>query len=163
MPFSESFDSAIANPSPLLRKFRQLLEPAPPNRLEALAQRSKQLTEENFGKTMRLFAPLYMSNECVNNCQYCGFSRDNPILRVTLEIDQVVAEAEHLAAQGFRSILLVAGEHPKWVSNGYMEKCVEALRPIFSTIALEVGPMETKDYLGRNGQVSVTVFAFKAR
>lgn len=95
---------------------------------------------------MRLFAPLYLSNECINNCQYCGFSRDNPILRVTLEIEQVVREAEHLAAQGFRSVLLVAGEHPKFVSNGYMEACVRALRPIMSTIALEVGPMETPEY-----------------
>jgi 2-iminoacetate synthase ThiH len=58
------------------------------------------------------FAPLYLSNECVNNCKYCGFSRDNPILRVTLTIEQVVREARHLVAQGFRNILLVAGEHP---------------------------------------------------
>jgi 2-iminoacetate synthase len=67
---------------------------------------------------MRLFAPLYLSNECINNCQYCGFSRDNPILRVTLTVDEVVAEAQHLARQGFRQILLVAGEHPKFVSSG---------------------------------------------
>ena len=46
---------------------------------------------------MRLFAPLYLSNECINNCRYCGFSRDNPILRVTLDVDEVVAEARHLA------------------------------------------------------------------
>lgn len=146
MPFSSHFDAALTQKSSLLRQFAGLLEPASPNRLEAMARQSRALTEKNFGKTMRLFAPLYLSNECINNCQYCGFSRDNPILRVTLEIEQVVREAEHLAAQGFRSILLVAGEHPKFVSNGYLENCVEALRPIFSTIALEVGPMETPDY-----------------
>ena len=43
---------------------------------------------------MRLFAPLYLSSECINNCQYCGFSRDNPILRVTLSTDEVEAEGE---------------------------------------------------------------------
>ena len=43
------------------------------------------MTQQRFGKVIRLFAPLYLSNECINNCKYCGFSRDNPILRVTLD------------------------------------------------------------------------------
>ena len=90
---------------------------------------------------MRLFAPLYLSNECINNCQYCGFSRDNPILRVTLIVDEVVTEAQHLARQGFRQILLVAGEHPKFVSGDYLAQCVRALSPDFSSISIEVGPM----------------------
>ena len=47
------------------------------------------MTQQRFGKTIRLFAPLYLSNECINNCSYCGFSRDNPILRVTLSLDEV--------------------------------------------------------------------------
>ncbi|MEO7165603.1 MAG: radical SAM protein, partial [Chthoniobacterales bacterium] len=80
------------------------------------------------------------------NCRYCGFSRDNPILRVTLTVEQVLVEARHLAAQGFRQILLVAGEHPKFVSEGYLAECVGALRPLFSSIALELGPMETEEY-----------------
>jgi 2-iminoacetate synthase len=95
---------------------------------------------------MRMFAPLYLSNECVNNCTYCGFSRDNPILRVTLDIPQVVAEAHHLAELGFRHLLLVAGEHPKFVSNGYLEKAIRALRSFVPTLALEVGPMEAEEY-----------------
>ena len=111
-----------------------------------MAQTSRALTWQNFGRTMRLFAPLYLSNECINNCQYCGFSRDNPILRVTLTVDEVVAEARHLARQGFRQILLVAGEHPKFVSGGYLAQCVRALAPDFSSISIEVGPMDTEDY-----------------
>ena len=103
-----------------------LLSPAAP--LEPLAKRAHQLTQQRFGKVIRLFAPLYLSNECINNCQYCGFSRDNSILRVTLSVDEVVREAKALAGQGFRNILLVAGEHPKFVSSGYMVDCVEALR-----------------------------------
>jgi 2-iminoacetate synthase len=95
---------------------------------------------------MRLFAPLYLSNECINNCSYCGFSRDNPILRVTLNLDQVEKEARHLMEQGFRNILLVAGEHPKFVSNGYLEACLERLRDVVPTLAIEVGPMEAPEY-----------------
>ena len=132
--------------SPLLSRFERLLAPASPSQLEALAQESVEITHRNFGKTMRLFAPIYVSNECVNNCSYCGFSRDNPILRTTLTVDQVVAEARHLADRGFRNLLLVAGEHPKFVSDGYLEECLEALRESVPTIAIEVGPMETPEY-----------------
>ena len=114
--------------------------------LETLARKSQLETRRNFGKTMRLFAPLYVSNECVNNCSYCGFSRDAAILRTTLTVDQVVTEAKHLHAQGFRNLLLVAGEHPKFVSEGYLQKCLDALIPLFPTLALEVGPMEDDQY-----------------
>ncbi len=132
--------------SPLLRKFEQLIAPKTRAELENMVAASQRLTRHHFGRTMRLFAPLYLSNECINNCQYCGFSRDNPILRVTLDIPQVVAEAQHLADQGFRHLLLVAGEHPKFVSNGYLERCIHALKTFVPTVALEVGPMEADEY-----------------
>src|SRR2546425_932185 len=99
----------------------------PSKLLEPMSRRSQALTRQRFGKTIRLFAPLYLSNECINNCQYCGFSRDHPILRVTLSVDEVVSEARALREQGFRSLLLVAGEHPKFVSRGYLQECVRAL------------------------------------
>lgn len=132
--------------SPTLARFRALLEPMEPSALEALAADSVAATRRHFGKTMRLFAPLYLSNECVNNCSYCGFSRDNPILRTTLTVPQVVQEARHLSELGFRHLLLVAGEHPRFVSEGYLEECLEALRGFVPTLAIEVGPMETPEY-----------------
>ncbi len=132
--------------SPTLSRFRSLLNPLSPQQLETLAQESVETTRRHFGKTMRLFAPIYLSNECVNNCAYCGFSRDNPILRTTLTVSQVVTEARYLANQGFRNILLVAGEHPKFVSDGYLEECLAALRESVPTLAIEVGPMETPEY-----------------
>lgn len=132
--------------SPLVARFAAMLEPMAPSRLEALAKESQAVTRRNFGRTMRLFAPLYLSNECVNNCKYCGFSRDNPILRVTLTVEQVVTEARHLVGQGFRNVLLVAGEHPRFVSEGYLEQCIAALREEVPTLGIEVGPMETPEY-----------------
>ncbi len=130
----------------MLQRFASLLRPRSGAELEAMAREAEQLTRQNFGRTMRLFAPLYLSNECVNICKYCGFSRDNPILRVTLALDQVEAEARHLYAQGFRNVLLVAGEHPKFVSGDYLAQCVERLREFIPAVSLEVGPMETADY-----------------
>src|SRR5204862_5750303 len=99
-----------------LADFAQLISPAAGELLEQMGRRSQALTQQRFGKVIRLFAPLYLSNECINNCKYCGFSRDNPIFRVTLSTDEVLREARALAAKGFRNILLVAGEHPKFVA-----------------------------------------------
>ena len=129
-----------------LADFVGLISPAASDLLEPLCRRSQALTQQRFGKVIRLFAPLYLSNECVNNCKYCGFSRDNPILRVTLAVDEVLREARALKEQGFRNILLVAGEHPKFVSKHYLAECVRALHDEFPSISLEVGPMETEDY-----------------
>jgi len=147
MSFVETLDNLALTKSELVQRFEDLISPKSDHELEAMAQASRSLTLQNFGRTMRLFAPLYLSNECINNCRYCGFSRDNPILRVTLEIDEVVAEAQYLARQGFRQILLVAGEHPKFVSRDYLAECVRSLAPDFSSISIEVGPMETEDYV----------------
>ena len=137
---------SIAKASPSLADFAALISPAAGEHLETMGRRSQQLTQQRFGKVIRLFAPLYLSNECINNCKYCGFSRDNPILRVTLAVDDVRREAAALAAQGFRNILLVAGEHPKFVSNGYLADCTRALRGEVPSLSLEVGPMETEEY-----------------
>lgn len=144
MSFVDTFNAA--QKSPLLQKFEQLISPKSPSELESMAARSRAVTQRHFGKTMRLFAPLYVSNECVNNCSYCGFSRDNAILRTTLTIEQVVTEARHLHGLGFRNILLVAGEHPKFVSEGYLQDCIDAIKSFIPTIAIEVGPMEDDQY-----------------
>jgi 2-iminoacetate synthase len=130
-----------------LADFANLISPAASELLEHMGRRSHAMTKQRFGKVIRLFAPLYLSNECVNNCSYCGFSRDNPILRVTLSLDEVRQEARELKKQGFRNILLVAGEHPKFVSNNYLRDCIAALHADWPGISLEVGPMETADYL----------------
>src|SRR5213596_3739724 len=146
MSFIETLDNLTLKKSQLVERFENLIAPKSDQALEAMAQASRSLTRQNFGRTMRLFAPLYLSNECINNCRYCGFSRDNPILRVTLTLDEVAAEADHLLQRGFRQVLLVAGEHPKFVSNHYLSDCVRLLAPNFPSIAIEVGPMTEEDY-----------------
>ena len=137
---------SLAKSSLALADFASLISPAAGEFLEAMGRRSQALTQQRFGKVIRLFAPLYLSNECINQCKYCGFSRDNPILRVTLSVEEALREARALTAQGFRNILLVAGEHPKFVSNHYLRDCVAALHEEIPSVSLEVGPMETKDY-----------------
>jgi len=138
--------AVLNKPKLSLADFAQLISPAASELLEPLCRRSQALTRQRFGKVIRLFAPLYLSNECINNCKYCGFSRDNAILRVTLTVDDVRREAQALKEQGFRNLLLVAGEHPKFVSNDYLVACVCALHEEVPSISLEVGPLETEQY-----------------
>jgi len=147
MPFAETLDNLALRKSLAVRRFEQLIAPKSAAELESMAQTSRALTLRNFGRTMRLFAPLYLSNECINNCRYCGFSRDNPILRVTLSVEEVIAEADYLLDAGFRQILLVAGEHPKFVGGEYLIECVRALAPTFPSISIEIGPMKTDAYI----------------
>jgi len=137
---------AMAKAKLSLTDFAALISPAATELLELMGRRAHATTQQRFGKVIRLFAPLYLSNECINNCKYCGFSRDNPILRVTLTVDEVLREAQALHEQGFRNILLVAGEHPKFVSGNYLKDCVAALHSEWPGISLEVGPMETDEY-----------------
>ncbi len=146
MPFSQHFRDPALTQTRILRRFATLLEPKAGPELETLALEAEQLTRQFFGRTMRLFAPLYLSNECVNICKYCGFSRDNPILRVTLTPEQVETEARHLAREGFRNVLLVAGEHPKFVSSDYLAEVTARLAGFIPALSLEVGPMETAEY-----------------
>jgi 2-iminoacetate synthase len=137
---------SLAKASLSLEDFAHLISPAAIELLEAMSRRAQALTHRRFGKVIRLFAPLYLSNECINNCRYCGFSRDNPILRVTLSVEEVQREAQALLAQGFRNLLLVSGEHPKFVSNSYLSECVSSLHEEVPSLSLEIGPMETGDY-----------------
>lgn len=137
---------SLARGVPTLADFANLLAPGGAEIIEELGRRSQALTRQRFGRVIRLFAPLYLSNECINNCRYCGFSRDNPIARVTLSVEEVMREARALLAQGFRNILLVAGEHPKFVSNRYLRDCIAALHAEVPSVSLEVGPLETADY-----------------
>ena len=83
-----------------LADFAALISPAAGELLETMSRRAHAITQQRFGKTIRMFAPLYLSNECINNCRYCGFSRDNPILRVTLSVEEVAREARALIDHG---------------------------------------------------------------
>lgn len=111
-----------------------------------LMQKAHQLTVKRFGRTIQLFAPLYLSNECIDTCVYCGFSRTNSIVRKTLTPEEVLNEAEFLIGQGFQHLLLVSGEHPKKVSVDYLCEIAQHLRPKIASLNIEIAPFLEKDY-----------------
>ncbi len=123
-----------------------LLSPAAAERRDELVARASAVTERRFGRTMQLYAPLYLSSECTNKCVYCGFSHDVETPRRTLELDEAVANAQLLHDQGFRQILLVTGEAPKRYGVEDIERVVRAIGHLFDSISIEVFPMSRDDY-----------------
>jgi 2-iminoacetate synthase len=84
--------------------------------------------EKVYGNRIVLFAPLYLSNECLNDCLYCGFRKSNKdAVRKSLAIDEAVQEASLLSRRGYKRLLLVASEHNKLMGIDYFEKAVEAI------------------------------------
>ena len=129
-----------------LADFAALISPAATARLEELATRAAATTLRRFGRTIHLFAPLYLSNECVSVCTYCGFSAGNEIARRTLSVDEVRREADELTARGFRHLLLVAGEHARIVSKDHLVACAQALSPVVPSLSIEVQVWDTATY-----------------
>ncbi|MBL7501145.1 2-iminoacetate synthase ThiH [Frankia sp. CNm7] len=114
-----------------------LLSPAATGRLEELARVARETTLRRFGRAVRLFAPLYVSNACLSSCTYCGFSKGLPVVRRTLSAGETETEARLLAERGFRHLLLVSGEHRVEVSADYLVEIVERLSPLFPAISIE--------------------------
>lgn len=142
------------------RDVAALLSPAARERLEDLARRSAQLTRRRFGRVMQLYAPLYLSSECVNRCTYCGFSQELAIPRRTLGLDEVEAEADAVRAQGFRHLLLVAGEAPRAVTVPYLEAVAARLGRSFDSLSIETGQFPEEGYrrLVRAGYDGLTIY-----
>jgi 2-iminoacetate synthase len=142
-----------------LDDLQALLSPAARPFLEEMAQLSHRLTVERFGRTMQLFAPMYLSNVCANVCSYCGFSAQNRIPRKVLSDAEMIADADVLKAHGFDHVLLVTGESGR-VGRAYLANALRVLRGKFSSLSMEVQPLDQDDYavLVDEGLSSVLVY-----
>jgi 2-iminoacetate synthase len=139
-------ERALRRAHPSLADLAALLSAAARARLEDLACVANRVSVARFGRTVRLFAPLYLSNECVSTCTYCGFSAGNDIARRTLSVAEVQAEAAELHRRGFRHVLLVAGEHARIVNRDYLVDCVGAVARQFAQVSIEVQVWDTSTY-----------------
>jgi len=129
-----------------IEDFKALISPAAAPYLEQMARLSQELTLKRFGKTIQLYIPLYLSNECTNGCIYCGFKHENKIDRKTLSEEEILKEALAIKKMGFKHLLLVTGEHPKSAGFDYLKKAIEIVKPHFSLISAEVQPLEKEEY-----------------
>src|SRR4051794_21607407 len=105
-----------------LEDFKALVSPAAAPYLEQMARISQQLTLKRFGKTIQMYVPLYLSNECNNICTYCGFSYDNKLRRKTLSPIEIMQEVAVIKDMGYDHVLLVTGEANQTVHVDYFKK-----------------------------------------
>jgi len=140
--------------------FLNLLSKRAKNHLETMAVKSKELTEQWFGRTISLYLPIYISNYCSNECTYCGFNKKNKISRKHLEIYEIEKEAIAIAKTGIKHILLLTGEAEKLVSLEYLGDAVEVLKKHFSSVSIEIYPMEVNQYefLKKKGVDGLTIY-----
>jgi len=117
-------------------------------------QISKEIKQEIYGKRIVFFAPLYVSNYCVNRCEYCGFRGDNEAsVRHALTLDELRKEILALESSGHKRVLMVYGQHPKYgldymvntIRTAYETKTLDGKGEI-RRVNVNAAPMEVDDY-----------------
>ena len=127
--------------------FMALVSSAAEPFLEQMAMLSRKYTQQRFGKTIQFYVPLYLTNSCINHCVYCGFNQTNPIKRIILTDEQILQEVEAIKKTGdFQHVLLVTGENPHDAGIDYIENAIRLLKPYFSSISIEVQPLQEEEY-----------------
>lgn len=121
--------------------------------LEKLFNTAKEIKENIYGNRLVMFAPLYLSNACVNNCLYCAFRKDNKeLVRRTLTVDEIEEEARQLILDGHKRLLLVCGEHPKESNLDYVGKAIERIYSIdykgnnIRRVNVNIAPLSTEGF-----------------
>jgi 2-iminoacetate synthase len=137
-----------------------LMSPAASGLLEEMAQEASRVTARQFGRTISLFTPLYLSNFCTNHCVYCGFNCRNQIHRSMLTLDQVDAEGQAIAATGLKHLLILTGDAPAKAGVDYLEACTRVLARYFPSVSVEVFALTEEEYarLNRAGVDGLTMF-----
>ena len=153
-------DRALGTHQRTLGDFAALIGSAGAARLEDLARASHDLTLKRFGRTVHMYAPVYLSNECLTTCTYCGFAKDLPIARKTLSVTQALHEAEFLRARGFRHVLLLTGEHQRNTGVDFLCEHLRALREVIPQLSLEVQVWNEDEYrrLAEAGADGVVIY-----
>lgn len=123
-----------------------MLSPAAEPYLEKMAQQASRLTKQRFGHNISLFIPMYLSNLCANECDYCGFTMSNKIKRKILNKQEIQQEIDIVKSFGLDAILLVTGEHETKVGVDYFAEVLPHIKQHFSHVSLEVQPLQTDEY-----------------
>jgi len=104
-----------------------LIKTSDPEEIKKIYAAAGCIKEAIYGRRLVVFAPLYVSNICSNNCLYCGFRRDNKkIKRRALTIDEVKREVRMILSQGHKRILMLMGDSPGGCSFDYFLDCIDA-------------------------------------
>ena len=151
---------ALSKETLSINDFAALLSPPAEKFLEQMAVRTKRETRKYFGNSVSLYTPLYISNHCENQCVYCGFNVANKIKRGILTADEIEKELQTIAQTGLREILLLTGEDRTHSNIAYIAQAVSLAAQYFSTVGVEIYPLDTDEYhlLNKNGADFVSVY-----
>jgi len=130
-----------------LKQFIGLLSGQAENYLESMAQKAHAITKSNFGNTIELYAPMYLSNYCENSCLYCGFNLNNIIKRRKLDLEEVEKEAQFISSTGIKHVLILTGESKTKSPVSYILECVKILKKYFTFISIEIYPLSQDEYI----------------
>ncbi len=114
--------------------------------IETMAQKAKSLTASNFGNTISLYSPLYLSNYCTGGCEYCGFAADRKFKRSKLSFAEVKKELSAIKKLGIEDVLLLTGERTPEADFAYLYECVKIACSVFHNVVVEAFPMHEKEY-----------------
>ncbi|MCL1059238.1 2-iminoacetate synthase ThiH [Shewanella gelidimarina] len=142
----QEVERALQSPAGDLNSLLALLSPAAEDYIEEMAQRSAALTRQRFGASLGMYIPLYLSNLCANECDYCGFTMSNKLKRKTLSETELLKEMSLVKQMGYDAILLVSGEHDTKVGLPYFKQMLPLVKQQFSHVAMEVQPLQQSDY-----------------
>ncbi len=124
-----------------------LLSPAAKKYLQIMGEKARAITLRRFGKTIKLYAPLYVSNYCVNACVYCGFNRSTKIDRLSISNEEIEAEANILSSQGIANVILVSGDNNIIHTNEMLADAIRICAKHFPLVSIEVRALEIDEYV----------------
>lgn len=104
-----------------------LLQAEDENDLKEIYSLAGEIKKDIYGKRVVVFAPLYVSDYCVNNCVYCGYKRDNKFNRRRLTMDEVAQEVKILEQMGHKRLALELGEDPVNAPIDYVLECLDTI------------------------------------
>lgn len=144
-------DQALLKENMSFEDYGALLSPAATPYLEKMAKKAISETRKHFGNGICLFTPLYIANYCENNCVYCGFNCKNKIRRGKLSIEEMDEELRAIAKTGLKEILILTGESRHHSGVEYIGEAVKLAAKYFSTIGVEIYPLNSDEYAVLHG------------
>ena len=138
-----------------------LLSPAAYPFMDEMRREARKARIRYYGKTVSVYAPLYIGNTCINSCRYCDFrAAHTGTVRRNLTMDEIRLEAEAIRATGIDNLLIVAGEDPRVNSVEHFCEVGRMLKKMFSNLSLEVAPQSEEGYraLFEAGYEALTCF-----
>ncbi|GKX27611.1 thiamine biosynthesis protein ThiH [Vallitalea longa] len=144
---SKDVERALEKERLSIDDFAAILSPQAMPYIEKMARLATLRTRKFFGNSVTMFTPLYIANYCENHCVYCGFNCKNKIHRGMLTLEEIDQEFKNIASTGLKEILLLTGESRSTSSVEYIGEAVKLASKYFSTVGIEVYPVNIDEYV----------------